>query len=50
MIGASSAIADYQALPLQYCRLELGTCHYGQLDDSARRVPFKPVWFLAGDE
>ena len=31
--------------------VDLWTRHYGQLDDGARRrLPLKPVWFLAGDE
>lgn len=31
--------------------VELWTIHYAKLDDNARRrLPLKPVWFLAGDE
>jgi len=31
--------------------VELWTSHYGKLGDSARRrLPLKPVWFLAGEE
>lgn len=31
--------------------VELWTSHYSALDDTARRrLPLKPVWFLAGDE
>lgn len=31
--------------------LELWTSHYGKLEDAARRrLPLKPVWFLAGED
>ena len=31
--------------------VELWTSHYGKLGDSARRrLPLKPVWFLAGED
>jgi restriction system protein len=31
--------------------MDLWTAHYGKLDDSARRrLPLRPVWFLAGED